>query len=443
MKELSVKEKAKCYEEVVNKLKRFMAQGVDPLITRADVQDFFPELKESKESEDERIRKELIFYFQKEIPQCSIQEHANKMKEFIAWLEKQGGHAKFINGIQVGDKVTRNEDGVLVNLSQLNRVAKKQGEQKSTIIIPKFRVGDEICWKGDTDNNDTIAEICDGYYLNQLGNRMDMSYTDTNFELVKHEIVNKKEWTINDAKNGGMLSYSADDGSVWLMIFQSEYKPYDGYLHYHVLLKDEVYIKGTCCLDVSNLRLSNEEERDLLFQKMKEAGYEWDAEKKELKKIEQNPADEVGNYDHKEVLQTIINEQKPAEWSEEDNDMLNRCISLMSYNDAAKEETDWLKSLKERVQPQLKQEWSEEDERMLDIILNDINYAQKNFSSSKLTPYIRKVDWLKSLKDRYTWKPSDKQMQALSNAGNSFRPFEEGHKILWSLYNDLKKLMEK
>ena len=40
------------------------------------------------------------------------------------------------------------------------------------------------------------------------------------------------------------------------------------------------------------------------------------------------------------------------------------------------------------------------------------------------------------------WKPSEEQMQALSNAGNSFRPFEEGHKVLWSLYNDLKKLRE-
>ena len=41
------------------------------------------------ESEDERIRKELIFYFQEEIPQCSIQEHADKMKEFISWLKRR------------------------------------------------------------------------------------------------------------------------------------------------------------------------------------------------------------------------------------------------------------------------------------------------------------------------------------------------------------------
>ena len=52
----------------------------------------FPELKES---EGEKIRKEMIFYFQEEIPQCSIQEHADKMKKFIAWLEKQAPKPKW------------------------------------------------------------------------------------------------------------------------------------------------------------------------------------------------------------------------------------------------------------------------------------------------------------------------------------------------------------
>jgi hypothetical protein len=57
MKELTIEQKAKAYDEVVNKLKGFIMQGVDPLITRADVQDFFPELAES---DDERIRNEII-----------------------------------------------------------------------------------------------------------------------------------------------------------------------------------------------------------------------------------------------------------------------------------------------------------------------------------------------------------------------------------------------
>ena len=45
-------------------------------------------------------------------------------------LKKQVEHANFISKPQAGCKVKRNEDGVLVNLSKLNRVANKQGEQK-------------------------------------------------------------------------------------------------------------------------------------------------------------------------------------------------------------------------------------------------------------------------------------------------------------------------
>ena len=78
-----------------------------------------PELKESEY--EKWIPKEIIKY---------LKEKGDFRSCWIAWLEKQGVHAKFINGIKVGDKVTRNEYGVLVNLSQLNRVANKQGEQK-------------------------------------------------------------------------------------------------------------------------------------------------------------------------------------------------------------------------------------------------------------------------------------------------------------------------
>lgn len=89
MKELSIEEKAKAYDKVVGKLKQFMAQGVDPLITRADVQDFFPELKES---EDEKIRKVLIGWFNryKEEGTCGSETfNGIPTDNIIAWLEKQ------------------------------------------------------------------------------------------------------------------------------------------------------------------------------------------------------------------------------------------------------------------------------------------------------------------------------------------------------------------
>ncbi len=81
-----------------------------------------------KESEDERIRKAIIDFFNEPGRKTYIL-NGFTVDDIIAWLEKQGVHANFRNKIQIGDKVTRNQDGMLVNLSQLKRVA-KPAEQK-------------------------------------------------------------------------------------------------------------------------------------------------------------------------------------------------------------------------------------------------------------------------------------------------------------------------
>ena len=58
----------------------------------------------------------------------------------------------------------------------------------------------------------------------------------------------------------------------------------------------EGYLKRTLCHfgSVSDVIPATKEQRDLLFAKMKEAGYEWDAEKKELRKIK--PHYDISNF---------------------------------------------------------------------------------------------------------------------------------------------------
>lgn len=88
---------------------------------------------EHEESEDEKISKALIKLVKKAGEGYENVIDGVSIENAISWLEKQYEHSKFYDSIQVGDKVTRNKDGVLVNLSQLNRVAKpaeKQGKQK-------------------------------------------------------------------------------------------------------------------------------------------------------------------------------------------------------------------------------------------------------------------------------------------------------------------------
>ena len=113
------------------RLRDYLSSDIDQMYKNM-LLNLFPELGESK---DERIRKALIEEFKKKLERGFEWKEGIPNNAVLAWIEKQGEHARFIEAIQVGDKVTKNEDGVLVNLSQLKRVAKpseqKQGEQKT------------------------------------------------------------------------------------------------------------------------------------------------------------------------------------------------------------------------------------------------------------------------------------------------------------------------
>jgi hypothetical protein len=218
----------------------------------------------------------------------------------------------------------------------------------------------------------------------------------------------------------------------------------------------------------NSIHPATKEQRDLLFQKMHEAGYTFDFEKKELKKIEQKPAsfeipllekfkqavydcawgkvtcksegetqeeyaerwaeqllsivrDWADDYvDSKEdairrrAYDKAVKEQKP-DWSEEDEKYLKHAIEnfQMLGNSFL---TAWLKSLKDRVHLQPKPEWSDEDERIIDRLC-DILYDCHSYGkcSLKLNEYSNLYDWLKSLKDRILpksaeWSEEDEKM---------------------------------
>ena len=100
-------------------------------------------------------------------------------------------------------------------------------------------------------------------------------------------------WTITDAKDGDVLTYKNDDFE-WILIYKniipkSRDVPHD-VLKYHALFTyNDFYDSGIAGMVSENYAScfapATKEQRDLLFQKMKEAGYEWDAENKCLTKI--------------------------------------------------------------------------------------------------------------------------------------------------------------
>ena len=99
MKKLSIEEKAKAYDEALERAKEMIKAmtNIGGVAKVDDIQYLFPELKES---EDERIW--LTKYLQKEIDclRCDIRDYKDSAKldnlqRALTWLEKQGEHQHF------------------------------------------------------------------------------------------------------------------------------------------------------------------------------------------------------------------------------------------------------------------------------------------------------------------------------------------------------------
>lgn len=92
MKDLSIEQKAKRYDEAIEKAEKWHnAPNVDKIPTFGNriIEDIFPELYES---EDERIRKTLRKRIIRYDPnnEILIKEEGISQRQFIDWLEKRG-----------------------------------------------------------------------------------------------------------------------------------------------------------------------------------------------------------------------------------------------------------------------------------------------------------------------------------------------------------------
>ena len=84
---MTTEEKAKRYDEALERLKGLIegTRECRCAIVEEDIIDIFPELKES---EDEKVREELITHCRN--TRCVTEEGAERIARWIAWLEKQG-----------------------------------------------------------------------------------------------------------------------------------------------------------------------------------------------------------------------------------------------------------------------------------------------------------------------------------------------------------------
>lgn len=99
------------------------------------------------------------------------------------------------------------------------------------------------------------------------------------YQIMKTE---QKAWSITDAKAGDVLA--ADPIKGYSFPFVAIYKEHkqDCFAAYCIASHAGKFCEGGNRYRIDGMRLATKEESDLLFQKIKEAGYEWNQETKEL-----------------------------------------------------------------------------------------------------------------------------------------------------------------
>ena len=136
---------------------------------------------------------------------------------------------------------------------------------------------------------------------------------------------------------------------------------------------------------------------------------------------------------------------KPAEWSEEDEEMRGTCIDLLEHFPRPcgevigpwKDCIVWLKSLRPQPKSNVSVAITPNKEFFKWIYDRLVNVHKENPNVDYMISFKKRIEELSF--DKPSWKPSEEQMEALGDAYVEANTFKNGD-ILESLYNDLKKL---
>ena len=352
------------------------------------LESLFPELAGS---EDEQIRKELTKHLKEGVEGYMPAGDSSDYRRWLDWLEKQGKSSDQIHywteeeiepiisdylrgaehyGGMIGrlrclkPKSLENqgeqkpaiemktpEESLGIDSDTYNEIVDEciYGEQKSQRMIsaeakeamygkpsdkvePKFKVGDWVVYYRNDSSREVLQvyDIRDGRYY----------FTDNvHFSWSVKECDEKSHlWTIQDAKDGDVL-YCENSGIEYIVMNNGINKcnNIDSYFEYNSEDGFDIGVPSVLSAEEDIITPATNEQRDTLMKAMADAGYTFDFDKRELKKIE----------------------QKSAEWSEEDENILSNAIFFIreyqtptrdkTMLNAAKEAEDWLKSLKQRI----------------------------------------------------------------------------------------------
>lgn len=385
----------------------------------------FPELAESK---DERVRNKLIEFFKGYFPDKEWWGNITQ-RDILTWLKK---HGKQISTVETKLKIEKG---------------------KWYICISQFC----NCIEGKVYKATSDSRIIDDF--------------GTEYDMYSYAYKYFRPWTIQDAKDGDVLhSIGFHNDCIFIFNGLNNWK-FDepngdravatGYCCLSISAdKMEFGIQGPDCIEVDTVKPATKIQRNLLFQKMEEAGYEWNAEKKELKKIDAEWEPQTGDtfrkkgttsptyhlcnkredgitfgfvencevgisggeitifalkrdYElverpksiedvvEKELNKALQTKGEQKSWSEEDEKMKDAIYSCVDshYDGLAKTSLlIWLKALEDRVQPQ--QGWSEEDKVIRNALTKFVELLYSYGSGIYDLDKNQFLDWLQKLENR-------------------------------------------
>lgn len=246
-------------------------------------------------------------------------------EDCLAWLEKHGEQKPAKNIVEIWKDMrlevyqqasgNRHEPNYsddttkMFSLNDIDEIFEKISEQKlADKVESTFKVG---YWIVNNNTKDVflIKSINNGYCT---------------LEDIKGNIISpclppceseSHIWSIQDAKDGDVLV--ASDGSLFIFA-----KVKDNSVYYHFSLckngSQEISDGNHAWETANSCHPATKEQRDCLFQEIRKAGYEWDAENKELKKF--HIIDE-GKDEMDYCFTKMMNGEKVSSaWSEEEYD---------------------------------------------------------------------------------------------------------------------------
>ena len=348
-------------------------------------------LPELKESEDEKIRRGLIDYFDNvnKTDENPLMQYGIQTDKVIIWLKKQGEQKEYtfkslprlLDMIEPTSKAKAycqklidtlvkegySTDAKIVSacLKQMNgeKVAMATMDEQKPIanVEPKFHEGDWVV-NNTTLNLCYILKVEHGQYI----------CDDCSFPITKENEYHL--WSIKDAKDGDVLAFKNNSGII-ICKSPTNYNTRS----YCRLIYDNLINKEESGWDSTLLVPAIKEQHDILMKAIKDAGYTFDFEKKELKKIEdeeyngedygidslwhahrilEKTLGKVDGYqsddgilEHKCAISAVKKlYEKKSTWSEEDEKMLDNavfaCIETYGKDSVT---TPWLKSLRQRI----------------------------------------------------------------------------------------------